>query len=329
MRSAHVTIERDVPFATCGGVTLYADLYLPETSAPPPLIVWVHAGGWRFGTRRLAPDLSRCFAAGGFAMAAVDYRLTPRATFPAQIEDLKTAVRWLRSAAGRYRFDAQRIGLWGSSAGGHLSALAALTLRGVFEPEDAPYLEHSAEVQAVAVGYPPVDFLQLDADRPPAGTRSADPENLELPRPGMRSADADSFESLFLGAPIETCPERVRAANPLSYGTHGGPPFLILHGLADTTIAARQSVLLYEGLTARGIEAMLCLIEGLGHGFLHRTHLDAAPPRRMTITHFDPERGTSVERHAGPVFPLVEAFFVRALRLRGCRNGRAPAGVRK
>ena len=309
-----VSVIPDVPFATQGGVALHADLYLPGgTGDAVPLVVWVHAGGWRFGSRKLAPDLARYFAASGFAMAAVDYRLTTHATFPAQIEDLKTAIRWLRSVAGRHGFDAGRVGLWGSSAGGHLSALAALTSPGTFEPADAPYREYSSEVRCVVAGYPPVDFLRLDEDRPPPGTRSADPENLPLPRPDMRAADADSFESLLLGAPIGTCPDRVRAANPLTYAAPGAPPFLILHGLADTTIPPAQSVLLYEGLAACGVPATLCLVHHLGHGFLHRTHLDDGPVRRLMVRRADGAGGEVVEECARPIFPLIEDFFRRTL----------------
>jgi acetyl esterase/lipase len=303
-----VRVVRDLLFAAPGGVPLLADLFLPlETREPPPVIVWVHAGGWRFGSRHLAPDLSRFFAARGFAMVTIDYRLTRHATFPAQLEDVKTALDWLRSSAGTYGFDADRVGLWGSSAGAHLSTLVAFTASGASAAHLHPL------PGAVVAGYPPVDFLQLDAHRPPAGTISADPETLLLPRPNMRSADPDSFESLLLGAPIETCPERVREANPLTYVGPHAPPFLILHGLADTTIPPHQSVLLYEALASHGGDATLCLIEGLGHGFLHRTHLDEAPPRRMMVRRHQAGQGETTETLAQPIFPLIERFFTTHL----------------
>jgi acetyl esterase/lipase len=309
-----VRVVRDRRFAAPGGVPLLADLFLPQdTPGAPPVIVWVHAGGWRFGSRHLAPDLSRFFAERGFAMVSIDYRLTRHATFPAQLEDLKTAIRWLRGSAGWLGIDAHRMGLWGSSAGAHLSALAAVTADGALEPPDELYVGVRADVQAVVAGYPPVDFLQLDAKRPPPGTVSADPETLLLPRPDMRSADPDSFESLLLGAPIETCPERVREANPLTYVAPGAPPFLIMHGLADTTIPPQQSVLLYEGLVGHANDVTLCMIEGLGHGFFHRTHLDDAPPRTMTMTRHDAEGREVTETVAQPIFPMVERFFAAHL----------------
>jgi acetyl esterase/lipase len=308
-----VTVIRDVVYAEPDGVTLRADLFLPETASLSPAIIWVHGGGWRFGSRRVAPDLSRFFASRGFAMVAVDYRLTSRATFPAQIEDLKTAIRWVRHEAATHGIDPDRIGLWGASAGGHLSSLAGLTDDATFTPDGAIYADHSSEVQAVVDGYGPIDFLQMDAHRPPPGTVSDDPETLALPRPDMRSADRDSYESLLMGAPIESCPDRVRDANPITYAHHGAPPFLILHGLSDTTIAAHQSELLYDALAAHGNDVTLCLIEGLGHGFLNRSHLDDGPPRRIRVRTLQPGDAEQQTGCTQPIFPLIEAFFRRAL----------------
>lgn len=322
-----VSVVRDLEFASRGGAPLLADLYLPDAGGRSPVIVWIHGGGWRSGSRRLGPDLSRYFAECGFAMVAVDYRSSAQARFPAQIEDLKTALRWLRSVAATYGLDATHVGLWGSSAGGHLAALAALTGPGVFAPAGAPDSEDGTSAAAVVAGYAPVDFLRMDAARAPAGTASADPENLPLPRAGMRSADPDSYESLLLGAPIETCPERVRAASPLTYVGAGAPPFLILHGLADTTIPPDQSVLLYDALAAHGNDATLCLIEGLGHGFLNRTHLDEAGARRMIVRRHVPGCGECAEEVAQPVFPLVRAFFSRWLGMAdGMAGGPEAAG---
>jgi acetyl esterase/lipase len=312
-----VTVTRLPPltYANPGGLALHADLYLPEAiSAPPPAIVWIHGGGWRSGNRELAPDLSRFFAERGFAMVAIDYRLSRVALFPAQIEDVRTAIRWVRSIAAAYGIDSRRIGLWGASAGGHLAALAGLAPRHCFRSADALYPDQETAVQAVAIGYAPIDFLQLDRHRPPPGTRSADPESLLLPDPDQRSTEAHSYESLLLGAPIATCPERVRAANPIAYvGSEPSAPFLILHGLADTTVPPHQSELLYDALTARRTDVSLALIEGLGHGFLNRTHLDAAGPRWMEVRKCCRDGTESISRQQELVFPVVEAFFRAAL----------------
>ena len=297
-------------YACPGGVVLRADLYVPEgTGAPPPAIVWIHGGGWRSGSRELAPDLSRFFAERGFAMAAIDYRLSRVAVFPAQIEDVRTAIRWLRSVASSHGIDSSRIGLWGASAGGHLAALAALAPLACFEPADASYPGHDPAVQAVVVGYAPIDFLQLDAHRPPSGSRSADLESLLLPDPDLPSTDPHSYESFLLGAPIATCPDRVRAANPIAYTGEHSAPFLILHGLADTTVPPHQSELLYDALKARRTDVSLALVDGLGHGFLNRTHLDDTGPRWMEVRTSSSEGTESICRRQQLVFPVIEAFF--------------------
>ena len=310
MTACHVTVIPDVTYASPGGVPLKADLYIPDDGARPlPVVIWVHGGGWRFGDRRLAPDLRRYFACAGFAMVAIDYRLTTQAIFPAQIEDLKTAIRWVRSVAGTYGFDSNRIALIGSSAGGHLSALAALTAPPVFEPSGAPYREHPSTVHAVVVGYAPTDFLQIDAHRPADGVVSEDPETLLLPRGMTRSAAPDSFESLLVGAPIAQAADRVRLANPAAYAAPGAPPFLILHGTSDTTVPAHQSAILFDALASTGNDVTLYLIEGLGHGFLHRTHLDDVPPRLMTVRRHAPDGGDAVDRVSRPIFGSVETFL--------------------
>lgn len=310
---ADVTVVPDLPFAAPGGHPLLADLHLPaRLEAPAAAIIWIHGGGWRSGNRHVGPDLSRFFAARGFAMVAVDYRLSGRATFPAQIEDLKTAIRWVRSIAADYGLDPGRIGLWGASSGGHLAALAGLTCDELFTSAGAPYRNRSSVVQAVVDGYGPIDFLQMDAHRPPPGTRSDDPANLVLPRLDMRSEDADSYESLLLGAPIATCPERVREASPLTYVHAGAPPFLIVHGASDTTVAPHQSELLFEALAAPGNDVTLALVDGLGHGFFNRTDLDDRGVRRMTIVQSGAAGRTCGSADAF-VFATICAFFRRTL----------------
>jgi acetyl esterase/lipase len=224
----------EVEYASPGGRPLFADLYIPEgAQRRPPVIIWLHPGGWIAGDRKTGPDLSRFLAERGFAMVGIDYRLSREAIFPAALDDVKSAIRWVRSVGEEYGFDGDRIGLWGASAGGHLAALAALS-------------DRSLGVRAVVDVYGPTDFLQM----------------------GPEHRSAKSFESRFLGAPIETVPELVRKANPVEYVSPGAPPFLILHGAEDAEVVCRQSVLLYEALAASGNDATLCVIEGLGHGFL-------------------------------------------------------------
>jgi acetyl esterase/lipase len=267
-------------YAVAGGVELLADVYLPEGDGPAPVIIWLHGGGWRFGDRQLAPDLTRFFAARGFAMVSIDYRLSGAAIFPAALEDVKAAIRWVRD-----RFDAGRIGLWGSSAGGHLAALAALSENGV--------------VQAVVNGYGPVDFLQLEAHRGPQRECSADAP--------------DSFESRFMGFPIQSAPERVREASPLTYVRPSAPPMLILHGAADCVIPVRQSELLYEALAAADCDIALCLTEGLGHGFLNNSEFDTGNGRAAKVRRHIPGQGECVSDGPSARFSTIEEFFRKHL----------------
>jgi acetyl esterase/lipase len=215
-------------------------------------------------------------------MCSIDYRLSGEAIFPAQIEDVKCAVRWLRSVASRYGLNPDRIGLWGSSSGAHLAVLAGVSGPGWFEtPEHAQY---SSEVSAVVDGYGPVNFTLIDEQRSQFPLLH---DNAESTRIGQLtpSSDPESFESLLLGAPILTCPERVQAANPITYVKPGVPPTLILHGTKDAAIPAQQSVLLFQALAGSGTEVTLCLIEGLGHGFLNNNDWDKDKPPMQVHPH--------------------------------------------
>jgi acetyl esterase/lipase len=130
------------------GKELLLDLYRPvQRTQPLPVIVFVHGGGWQRGTRTTGPDFKRFFAQDGFAVASIDYRLTPSITFPSNVEDVRTSVRWLRANAQRFGLDGSRIALWGTSAGGHLAAVAALAPPRKFAGRD--HEELSSDVQCV------------------------------------------------------------------------------------------------------------------------------------------------------------------------------------
>jgi acetyl esterase/lipase len=302
LRGFPCTVDRinDVVYSSPGGVPQLADLYIPrEAPRPVPVILFLHAGGWAAWDRRFGPDLSRFFAARGLAMVSIDYRLSSQAIFPAALEDVKSAIRWIGSVAAEYGLDAQRIGVWGLSAGGHLGALAVLS-------------DHFEGVRAVAVGYPPVDFLARDAEMDSSVDGSVDPDAF-VPRPGWTVADAKSYESRLLGAPVMSVPELAKKANPALYGRPGAPPFLIAHGMHDVAISWKQSETLYEALRAHGNHVWLHLIEGLGHGFLNRNDFDQglAKPVRLWEAH----PGEEERKSDGPPFTFgtIEMFFKRHL----------------
>ena len=308
---ADVDVILDQVFSSPNGRSLMADLYLPRAPLQPlPVIVYLHGGGWRIGDRRLAPDLKRFFARSGFAMVSIEYRLSGEAIFPAALEDVKTAVRWLKSCAARYGLNPGRVGLWGSSAGGHLASLCAATGPGAYE--GSGFDDQSSSVQAVVDGYGPTDFLQEDAHRDPQGKPSDDPESLQLPK-GKHSSDPDSLEALFLGAPIQTVPELVAKANPITYIRPGTPPHLIMHGMSDTMVPHNQSELLFSALAQSGSEASLMLVEKLGHGFFDRNDLDDSGARDVRVWRCEGgvTCGPAAERHL--LFDVVETFFGRHL----------------
>ncbi|MEH7414593.1 alpha/beta hydrolase [Neobacillus drentensis] len=308
-----VEIITDLVYAEIKGRQLLADLYLPKVRKEPlPVVIWLHGGGWRFGNRKLGPDFTRYFASKGYAMVSIDYRLSDEDIFPAQIHDVKTAVRWVKTIAGEYGLDRNKIGLWGSSAGGHLAALAATTESNQFIGENPLYPEMTSEVQAVAIGYGPMDFLQIDEQRKLDGITEEDPESVQIPK-DKKTSDPDSFESLFLGGPILTCPERVKEANPLTYVKSGLPPFLIMHGLSDVAVPAHQSKLLYQKLADKKNNVSLYLIYGLGHGFLNRTNLDEGGPRvaRCYVSNNGEEKIN--EGMDLLIFDTIEDFFRREL----------------
>lgn len=273
-----VRLLADQVFSEAGGKARLADVYLPEGDGPHPAVIFLHGGGWRFGDRRLAPDLSRHFAQCGYAMVSIDYRLSSEAIFPAAMIDTATAVRWLKTHASDYGVDPERIAFLGSSAGGHLASLAALA-PGEFGSDEWPGV--SSDVAAVVDGYGPVNFALLDAQRDPEALPGSDPESAHLP-PARPMTDPEALECLFLGGTVAALPERVALANPATRARADAPPVLILHGTFDSAIPLAQSRGLFEALDAAGARAELIAVDGLGHGFLNRSDLDAAGPRAMT-----------------------------------------------
>jgi acetyl esterase/lipase len=239
------------------------DVYLPPTgNGPFRLVIWVHGGGWSAGSKSLgAGAFQRRLLTQGFALASVGYRLSGSAKFPAQIHDVKAAVRYLRANAARFALDPARFGAWGLSAGGHLVALLG-TSSGVAALEGTlGNLQASSRVQAVVDWFGPTDFLQVDAQLAAAGCQPAGVIVRGL---------ANSPESQLLGAPIGQVPALVAQANPITWVSPDDPPFMIQHGTADCTVPYGQSVILNAALTGPGgtgaANVAFTLFTGAGHG---------------------------------------------------------------
>ena len=247
---APARVLRDLEYASVGGKRLLLDLHLPDGAGPHPVILWVHGGAWLSGSKSGGPAIRQ--AARGYAVASINYRLSFEARFPAQIEDGKAAVRWLRANAGRYDLDPGRIAAWGSSAGGHLAALLG-TSGGVADLEGAGgHGDESSRVQAVVDWYGPTDLLAMEAQA--------------LPCDPIDHNSVLSPESQLIGCAIQTCKERTNRASPTRYVTADDPPFLIMHGTADCLVPPLQSQGLHDALAAAGAAATLVYLPGAGHG---------------------------------------------------------------
>ncbi len=245
---------RDLEYSHPESGALLLDLYMPETGGPFPLIVWIHGGAYRSGSKSgiwYKPILNQ--TGRGYAVASIDYRLSGVAKFPALVQDAKAALRWLRANAARYNLKADRIVVAGESAGGYQSAMLGAT-GGVAELEGASgNLQESSRVQGVIDFFGPTDFLAMDDGASSCKT------------PLVHRAP-DSPESQLLGCNLNDCPDKVKATNPIAYVNKDAPPFLILHGTADCQVPHTQSQRLYDALRAAGVAANLHLLPGVGHG---------------------------------------------------------------
>jgi acetyl esterase/lipase len=274
--------------------------------------MWLHGGGWRFGDRRLAPDLRAFAQQAQLAVVSIDYRLSGEATFPAPVEDVKTAVRWVRCVADDFDFDTGRIGLWGSSAGGHLAACAALSLESEFLGDQHP--GHSSAVHAVVDGYGPINFGRIDADRAsmptPGPISGKDAESVAIGHV-LPAGDPDSFESRLLGTPVSSSPREVELADPVHYVRGAPPPFLILHGEADALIPCSQSRSLFNALQAAGGDVTLVLFEKLEHGFLNNPALAITDYGARTVYQSAPPPGASAWSSSpeDSISSMVSSFF--------------------
>jgi acetyl esterase/lipase len=217
----------DVEYSRVGERVLRLDLYLPAGArGPVPVIVSIHGGGWHGGSKEASPGLD--FAERGFAVASVEYRLTGEAEFPAQMDDCRAAIVWLRANAAHYGLDGNRMAAWGASAGGHLAALLGTSGRG------------EGRLQAVVDYFGPIDVVEWTRSRGAAGSN-------------------------LIRGPLQQTAERLRAANPLTWLSPEAPPFFIAHGDQDRLVPVEQSRILYEALRRAGVAAEFHLVPGGGH----------------------------------------------------------------
>jgi len=231
------------------------DLYLPAGAGRVPVVIWTGGSAWMADTgKRTAPGLAAQLLPAGYAVAGVSIRSSSQVQFPGQLHDIKSAIRWLRANAAKYNLDPDRIAIMGDSSGGWTTAMAALT-------GDAPEMEGavgttgvSSRVQAAVAFYPPTNFLTMDA--------------WALAKCGAPRChdDAGSPESRLVGCAIQTCPDKVQAANPLRYVTAADPPLMILHGASDPLVPHNQGEQLYMALNKACLESVFISLPKAGHG---------------------------------------------------------------
>jgi acetyl esterase/lipase len=253
----------DVAYASTSSSQVL-DIWMPDgATGPVPLVIFVHGGAFKGGDKAMEGGNVASVLAAGYAAASLDYRLSGEALFPAAVQDVKAAVRFLRANAAQYGLDPDRFAAWGESAGGNLVAMIGTTGDQSTVLDD-PALGNagvSSAVQAVVDLYGPTDFLQMDAQFASAAPAACNGQ--------VQAHDpADSPESAYLGAAIQTVPDQAAAANPITYIATAKtlPVFLIAHGDSDCLVPNQQSQILHEALQAAGATSTFNLVAGAGHG---------------------------------------------------------------
>lgn len=240
-------VRKDIEFANVDGHSLKLDLYLPENSKNAPLVVWIHGGGWKAGSKSNCPV--SWLTEDGYAVASISYRLTDKAIFPAQIHDCKAAIRWLRANAEKHGYSTAKIAVSGSSAGGHLAALVGTsgdvkTLEGTVGGN----LGHSSRVDAVVDFYGATDFVLRSKTQP------------------HRANEKGSVVYRLLGGGADKKVELAKQASAAFHVSKDDPPFLVFHGGKDKTVLIDQSERIKEVYTQAGLPIALHVLKGSGHG---------------------------------------------------------------
>ncbi len=244
---------------------LLLDLYLPAGSnvTPRPLVVFIHGGDWNSGSRRANgafvnwPLALASLAARGYVVASIDYRLAAEATFPAQIMDVKDAIRWLRSKAGVYGIDRARVAVWGAEAGGQLAALTAVSCGAAgFERQTNGAPVNTAIGGAATAPSPADESACVQAAVSWSGAYDL-----------LRMADMAAANN-YLGCAGAACNPQRRLASPVSYVDKTAPPMLIVHGMTDTFIPVSQAARMNAVMQDAGASAELVLVPDVGQGLI-------------------------------------------------------------
>ena len=250
--------RRDIVYATVDGRDLALDLHWPPGQAEPTLLVWVHGGRWSSGTKAQLPQ---ALLGSGFAVASLDFRQSTDARFPAQVHDIKAAIRFLRANAGQFGYRADRIAIGGYSSGGHLAALVGVT-NGDRELEGnvGSHLGESSAVQAVLSVAGASNLTTILAQSTPFGLGVREPSLVQL-----------------LGALPDQAHELARLASPVLHVDPSDPPLVLLHGDQDVQMPINQAHELVGAYEKHGVDVLFEVVHGgehLGDAFYAREHLE-------------------------------------------------------
>jgi acetyl esterase/lipase len=249
----NIEAYKDLVYVPGGDKRQSLDLYVPARSDEPlPLIVWIHGGGWKYGSKNVCPVLA--WTQKGYVVASINYRLSRDAKFPAQIRDCEAAIGWLREKARKYHIDRDRVVAWGESAGGHLASLVGTAWDAA--EWDSRQEKGTGRVEAVIDWYGRSDLTPVSTN----------------------PAFADSPSAFLLGGCGDEVARLSREASPILHVSKDDPPFLIMHGDQDKVVPLRQSQAFAEALKKVGVKVKLLVLKGIGHGgrqFLAPEQVDA------------------------------------------------------
>jgi acetyl esterase/lipase len=238
---------KNIVYAEAGNRKLLLDIYMPPSEKSPFLIVWVHGGAWHSGTKE-APPLELLSA--GYAIASIDFRVSTEAPFPAQVHDIKAAIRFLRGNANKYGYRKDKIIIWGSSSGGHLAALVGTTNNDSYmEGNEGNYLKESSSVQGIIDFYGPTNFLTI--------LNQSTPHGINVRAPAL---------AILLGKPVEQAEDLAKKASPVYQVDPSDPPILIVHGEQDIQVPINQSLELMNVYKKNSLSVQFEVIPGAGHG---------------------------------------------------------------
>jgi len=246
---------KDLNYAGDGKSYHTLDIYSPTSSNnKSPLILTIYGSAWKSNrskaSKYIKKSLIKPLIDAGFAVASINHRSSTDALFPAQIHDVKAAIRFLRGNASEYKIDPSFVGVTGSSSGGHLAAMAGTTSHNkLMEGNIGSFLNYDSHVNAVVDWFGPTDFLLMDI----CGSK-------------MVHDAVNSPESKLIGGAIQENKEKASAANPINYISSKTPPFLIIHGMVDLTVPYCQSKVLKMALERANIESELISVRDGGHG---------------------------------------------------------------